>query len=863
MINPTLFIGLGSTGKKIIEQLQLLVLEEYGVPRLPIFNYLVFETDRGNAFEVPLWVNNEIELVRPTVTNTDAIRQEIEQGEREYYKDWLDESVLNVPGGQFTQGAGSIRMAGRLCLWENWSHLAQPGDVGGGCATAIKNAQDRFAGPNVQATQQLLAQLYARWGKPVPAMGVPIANEPNVYIVGTLCGGTCGGMFIDVAYYVKQIFGLYRVGVVGAPLAKVMGVFTVYDSGGLGGALNAGGQREAANCWASLLEYDYYCHPTSRYEVVFPDGLMIDTHERPLDYAYVLSCSGNGVDVHRPDGTADEDSLAHMAAMVLFSESVEGPLGARDAIRISSACVTRAHAPDANEHMAALATCGLATVWYPKLRITESACCKYVLRLCLDGIGAAPGAKERTLIAQEARVFWGVTYEAARTELFKAPEGTTIADLVDGVFATQHQHLMRLSAAEREAELGRLLNDLGQGRLYDQLLNDPRVHETVGQQLSSAVESATAAALAGAGSVRRAQEFLEELDKAIARTVTTLPRTYPAPDRGWVLERGLLTRLARKTGAVAVERCQAEVKACAEKIRDYRMTGILETLREKIGVGVQLPDGAVMAGAMSLSQRLTSVEQTLKACVGDLSARQAQVEVAVQETQDTWLITDSGSVSGDAAILFAKLEALPAAEKADILARAMVHLSLDQFLGLGEAGLTPAARISAICDPLLAAVREEAIRQVGSFNIAQRLRADPQARAGRLCAFVKGARPHLELHGDLIGAHGFSCEFMMGRDDNVNVPHMTALNGALQQCPDPVTFWQNAIKHVEELDHLLLFYKEEALIYMDENLMTANRFAAEYRDCESVLAQQPAARAITRTTHTHKLGGSFFWKSRD
>jgi len=35
---PTLFIGLGSTGKKIIEQLQLLVLEEYGVPRLPIFS---------------------------------------------------------------------------------------------------------------------------------------------------------------------------------------------------------------------------------------------------------------------------------------------------------------------------------------------------------------------------------------------------------------------------------------------------------------------------------------------------------------------------------------------------------------------------------------------------------------------------------------------------------------------------------------------------------------------------------------------------------------------------------------------------------------------------------------------------------
>ena len=44
MIKPTLFIGLGTTGLKILKSLRQLMFEEYGQEGLPIFRYVSIET---------------------------------------------------------------------------------------------------------------------------------------------------------------------------------------------------------------------------------------------------------------------------------------------------------------------------------------------------------------------------------------------------------------------------------------------------------------------------------------------------------------------------------------------------------------------------------------------------------------------------------------------------------------------------------------------------------------------------------------------------------------------------------------------------------------------------------------------------
>ena len=63
MINPTLFIGLGTTGLKILEYLQEMVLEQYGTTKLPIFEYIVIDVDERRRAETPLWGTNEIQVL--------------------------------------------------------------------------------------------------------------------------------------------------------------------------------------------------------------------------------------------------------------------------------------------------------------------------------------------------------------------------------------------------------------------------------------------------------------------------------------------------------------------------------------------------------------------------------------------------------------------------------------------------------------------------------------------------------------------------------------------------------------------------------------------------------------------------------
>ena len=47
-------------------------------------------------------------------------------------------------------------------------------------------------------------------------------NGINVYVVGTLCGGSCSGMLIDMAYLIRSILGVGNAN-------NVYGIFTMYD----------------------------------------------------------------------------------------------------------------------------------------------------------------------------------------------------------------------------------------------------------------------------------------------------------------------------------------------------------------------------------------------------------------------------------------------------------------------------------------------------------------------------------------------------------------------------------------------------------------------------------------------------------
>ena len=127
MIKPTIFVGLGTTGTDILKTLRELMSEEYKESGLPIFRYISIETkdsetgDNSKKFKD----YEQIKVVNATIDETTPIRNRLDPIQPYYNQhlaEWINPDLLNQIQN-FKAGASNIRMAGRLCLWENWEQI--------------------------------------------------------------------------------------------------------------------------------------------------------------------------------------------------------------------------------------------------------------------------------------------------------------------------------------------------------------------------------------------------------------------------------------------------------------------------------------------------------------------------------------------------------------------------------------------------------------------------------------------------------------------------------------------------------------------------------------------------------------------
>jgi len=185
-MQPTLVIGLGSSGLEAINELQRWMYVTFGKNRLPIFQYVCFDSDlRYTPDCTP--DGNEIDFHQLRVDGYQHAMEELQQNPS-VSADWIDPKLpQQVLGEAF--GAGGVRPIGRLLLW------------GGGnfniAYQAISRAWQDIVRPN--AVNELPPDLQQNF-----------VHEPVVYIIGTLGGGTCSGTFIDIGYMVQQICGADR-----------------------------------------------------------------------------------------------------------------------------------------------------------------------------------------------------------------------------------------------------------------------------------------------------------------------------------------------------------------------------------------------------------------------------------------------------------------------------------------------------------------------------------------------------------------------------------------------------------------------------------------------------------------------------
>jgi hypothetical protein len=199
---PAVFIGLGSTGSRIVSYLQELIEKHGDDWTSQWFNFLVITSEESRE----PGVSNRVQHIPMSQGNMDTVTvvdNFIKSGNRELADEvnkwWYFDSrgePWYPPFEKFDEGCGGERAAGRM--------LAQSADL-------------------AQYLRDLTTKLEQSYDDLVNK-GDPTANQVTVksidcYVFGLLAGGTCCGMFLDFAFLLKGIL----------PGAKVVGNFLLGD----------------------------------------------------------------------------------------------------------------------------------------------------------------------------------------------------------------------------------------------------------------------------------------------------------------------------------------------------------------------------------------------------------------------------------------------------------------------------------------------------------------------------------------------------------------------------------------------------------------------------------------------------------
>jgi hypothetical protein len=836
MIYPALFVGLGTTGLNILERLQELVSEEYK-ERPPIFTYVYLETDENRKPERRPGMRDEISVPTqfPVIQNLQTLRQEFDAGRRPLLEPWLNRRLLEFPGQGFRSGAGHIRMAGRLCLWENWAE----------CTRLLTEARKAItADKNIAETAAFLRSFYERVNQPQPAGAQLVGTDPNVYVVGTLCGGTCGGMFVDIAYFLRELFGIRT----NRRQAKLQGIFTVPDSLVARHPEHDQERKRCANAWASMIEFDYYNHPSTRYDVTWPDGKALSTSEPPFDWTYLVSCSGNETTLVK-GGTSDLDALTEMVAMFLFTETVSDLLQRKNAIRVNFMGHPQYNVPDPSTgSMPAISTFGLSAFHYPKRRIAEAAACHQAAELCRAWIGTDLSSEDKLKAAAHGREEWDRILRK-HLPLLTRRGGGAIEDDIRRSFEAKRTDAIDRPWSEILRELQKELERLEEGQECDEIIagNVDRFETTLRHEIHDVVF----ARLNLTRNFADTGAFLGAVGAAVLDTINRLPTRYPRPEAGkiaamprvdaWV--RFVLRKapVERQKRALAFDHCLDYFLDVLRLVRGFRARPALDKIAKYLST-VAVGDEARVQEL--LWRDLSSLRTVLERSADALREREVDLARPLNATQNTSLVfkDQAGGLERDIQDVTARMRA----EGRDgtvhrILTTSaagnQIELTLSDFLIGGD---------EKVMERLVVEFRRDALDQVQQFRIPEtvvrRLDAD------ELRLFARRSLSHLELAGPLEPIE-YPC-FMVG-GDTPGTPSLGRLAAGLtdRSATNRIDFGAPLLSQL--LDHFLVFYTETGLLRYDRNLDSGDALRDRYDETASCDAYG---------LHVHKDGAAAFDK---
>lgn len=264
-ISKSILIGVGGTGHKILLDVRKRLIEKYGsLERIPILSFLQIDTDAA-TLERNVNFNDRAnldrsEVIYASVEGVGGLRGNLHN--YPHLASWLDERSLT---GDIYQGAGAIRARGRLAFFWNYDRIS-------------REIESRYQ----KITQE--ASITA-----AQSLGLAVGEGVTIYVVGSLLGGTGSGMFLDLAYTLRER-------VARGPLVETVGFFTIPPN------LDAVPVDNKPNAYAALLELNHYTHDSTVFEAQYKPSLPpIRSVDPPFQFSYLVDMSNPQIALNNVD----------------------------------------------------------------------------------------------------------------------------------------------------------------------------------------------------------------------------------------------------------------------------------------------------------------------------------------------------------------------------------------------------------------------------------------------------------------------------------------------------------------------------------------------------------------------------------
>jgi hypothetical protein len=191
-VNPTFIIGLGGVGNKVVRLVRerFLATSEKGV--LPP-TVLLRSIDTTN--QPPSWADPLPEKMFTNIGNFDA--DDVVNNLESYQEinRWYKYAKGEFAPGFVSSGAKAKRPVGRICFFHQFNRIK----------TALESD---FAVPkSIDLRERLMRE-----------QEIDVSQVPQVFLVGSIAGGTCSGMFIDAAFAARRMLmdlGYHGIQVIG------------------------------------------------------------------------------------------------------------------------------------------------------------------------------------------------------------------------------------------------------------------------------------------------------------------------------------------------------------------------------------------------------------------------------------------------------------------------------------------------------------------------------------------------------------------------------------------------------------------------------------------------------------------------